>query len=78
MILKILLIGAVIAAVYFMFFKTKPEIKVTKKGAKKGSKKLDADEMVECATCGVYAEVEECILSNGKYYCSRECLAKAK
>jgi uncharacterized protein len=74
MILKILLIGAVIAAVYFMFFKTKPETKVTKKE----SKKLDADEMVECATCGVYAEVEECILSNGKYYCSRECLAKAK
>jgi uncharacterized protein len=78
MILKILLIGAVIAAVYFMFFKTKPEIKVTKKGSKKESKKLDADEMVECATCGVYAEVEECILSNGKYYCSRECLTKAK
>ncbi len=78
MILKILIIGAVIAAVYFLFFKTKPEAKVSKKSAKKESKKLDADEMVECATCGVYAEVEECILSNGKYYCSRECLAKAK
>jgi len=74
MILKILIIGAVIAAVYFLFFKTKPETKLTKKE----SKKADAEEMVECASCGVYAEVEECILSNGKYYCSRECLAKAK
>lgn len=78
MILKILIVGAVIAAVYFLFFKTKPEAKVAKKSAKKESKKLDAEEMVECTTCGVYAEIEECILSNGKYYCSRECLEKAK
>ena len=78
MILKILIIGAVIYGVYFLFFKTKPEVKSSKKSAKKESKKLDADEMVECATCGVYAEVDECILSNGKYYCCRECLEKAK
>ncbi len=78
MILKILIIGVVIYAVYFLFFKTKPEAKVAKKSAKKESKKVDAEEMVECATCGVYAEVEECLLSNAKYYCSRECLSKAK
>ncbi|WP_434581014.1 PP0621 family protein [Sulfurimonas sp. NW15] len=78
MILKILIIGAVIAAVYFLFFKTKPEAKVTKKNTKKDSAKPDADEMVECASCGVYAEIQECILSNGKYYCSRECLQKGK
>ncbi|HIP55032.1 MAG TPA: hypothetical protein EYH11_06125 [Sulfurimonas autotrophica] len=74
MILKIVIVGAVIAAIYFLFFKTKPEIKVTKKE----SKKSDADEMVECTTCGVYAEVQESILSNGKYYCCRECLMKEK
>jgi len=78
MILKILIISAVIYGVYLMFFKTKPEVKSSQKSAKKESKKLDADEMVECATCGVYAEVNECILSNGKYYCCRECLDKAK
>lgn len=78
MILKILIIGAVIYGVYLMFFKTRPEVKSSKKSEKKESKKLDADEMVECATCGVYAEVDECILSNGKYYCCRECLTKAK
>ncbi len=78
MILKLLIIVGVIAAVYFLFFKTKPEIKVSKKTSKKRTQNSDVEEMVECATCGVYAEVEECILSNGKYYCSRECLAKAK
>lgn len=78
MILKILIVAAVIAAVYFLFFKTKPEAKVAKKSAKKESKKTDVEDMIECSTCGVYAEIEECILSNGKYYCSRECLAKAK
>ena len=78
MILKILIIGAVIAAVYFLFFKAKPEAKVAKKKSKEESHKPDADEMVECASCGVYAEIQECILSNGKYYCSRECLAKVK
>ena len=74
MILKILIVAAVIAAVYIMFFKTKPETKVSKKE----SKKPDTNDMIECSTCGIYAEVEECILSNGKYYCSRECLSKAK
>lgn len=78
MILKLLIIGVVIYTVYFLFFKTKPEAKVSKKASQKSKKQTDADEMVECATCGVYAELEECILSNGKYYCSRECLAKAK
>ncbi|WP_457748688.1 PP0621 family protein [Sulfurimonas sp.] len=78
MILKILIIAAVIAAVYFLFFKTTPEAKVSKKTSKKSTKNIDADEMVECASCGVYAEIDECILSNGKYYCSHECLAKAK
>jgi len=78
MILKVLIIAAVIYAVYFLFFKTKTELTASKKRNKKGAEKLDADDMVECATCGVYAEVQECILSNGKYYCSRECLSKAK
>jgi len=78
MILKVLIIAVVIYAVYFLFFKTKPEIKVSKKRNKEESQTVDADEMVECATCGVYAQVKECILSNGKYYCSRECLTKAK
>ncbi len=77
MILKFLLIAAVIAAVYFMFFKTKTLTKSTDTKEPK-PKNPEVNDMIECATCGVYVEVKEAILSNGKYYCSRECLKKAK
>lgn len=78
MILKLLIIAGVIATVYFLFFKTKPEPKVTKKTTKEDTKTPEAEDMVECVVCGVYAEVHESILSNGQYYCSRECLKKGK
>jgi len=73
MILKILLIIAVIGIVYFMFIKQKPTIPTKDNG----HKKADADDMVECAECGVYTQLSESIVSNGKYYCSHECLHKA-
>ena len=76
MILKLLLIGAVIYIVYIMFFKQKSVVTATKKQKKEN--KPQADEMVECANCGVYTEISECILSNGKYYCSDECIIEAK
>ena len=72
MILKLLLIIAVISAVYFLFFKKKP-LQSTKESEKKN---LKADDMVECASCGIYASVDDSILSNGKYFCSAECLKK--
>jgi uncharacterized protein len=72
MILKLLLIIGVISIVYFMFIKKKPENISKTKSDKKESK--DADEMVECANCGVYAELDESFLSGSKYYCSKECL----
>jgi len=79
MILKFLLIAAVIAAVYFMFFKTKPTIKKsTNQEPERAPKNPEVNDMIECASCGVYVEVKEAILSNGKYYCSRECLKEAK
>lgn len=34
------------------------------------------EEMQECACCGVYVSVNESFLSNGKYFCSKECLQK--
>ena len=76
MILKVLLVVAVIGIVYFMFIKQKPS-KVSKKSSKKKDE-LAANDMVECTTCGVYSELSECILSGSKYYCSSECVAKAK
>ena len=32
------------------------------------------DEMVECPTCKTYVSKKEAIVSNGKFYCSKECL----
>jgi len=78
MILKLLLVGAVIYTVYIMFFKQK-SIKEPNK-AKTTKKKQDTqeiNEMIECATCGVYCELDEAILSGSKYYCSTECVDKA-
>jgi uncharacterized protein len=68
--IKWLVVIGVIVAVYFFFIKKKPQ--VSKNDKKQASN--DAQEMVECAKCGVYVEVKEAILSNGKYYCSNECL----
>jgi len=76
MILKIVLVIGVIALVYFMFFKSKP-LKKPETKRDKGSDEKPND-MVACATCEVYTEITECILSDGKYYCSTECIAKAK
>ena len=72
MIYKILLLIAVIAAVYFFFFKTKPVAK--KRDEKAETKKIEGDETVECVTCGTYVALDDAIISNGKYYCSQECL----
>jgi len=75
MILKFLLISAVIALVYIIFFKKK-----TLKTQQKSNRKNDAnqsDELVQCEVCDVYVDINEAILSNGKYYCSKECLKKA-
>ena len=75
MILKILLVLGVIGIVYFMFIKKKPTIAENKTSKKDDIK---ANDMVECSTCSVYTEVGESILSNAKYYCSKECVDKAK
>jgi len=73
MILKILLVIGVIGIIYFMFIKKKPTIT----SQDESPKKADANDMVECAECGVYTQLSESIMSNGKYYCSKECLQKA-
>jgi len=37
-------------------------------------KESDSDSLVECDTCHTYATVKDSIISNGKHYCSKECL----
>lgn len=68
MLIKFLIIVAIIIGVYIFFVKKKPLNKSTKD---KGQ--LSSNDMVECSSCGIYCEVTDAILSNGKYYCSKEC-----
>jgi len=77
MILKILLIVGLIAAIYFIFIKKKPQqVQETKDANKKDVPR--SNEMVECSTCKIYCSLDDVLLSNGKYYCSKECLEKLK
>jgi len=68
MIFKILTLGLVIFLVYIVFFKKNREEQINKKDNK------DIETMSECPTCGTFIAKDEAILSNGKYYCSKECL----
>ncbi|GGD33970.1 hypothetical protein GCM10012288_04940 [Malaciobacter pacificus] len=69
MVLKVLAIVVVLILVYIFFFKKSRESEIT------GNKKHEIeDELVECPTCKTYVSSKESILSNGKYYCSKECL----
>ena len=69
--MQYLVIAALIAVVYFFFIKKKP---ISKQESKEESSK--SNDMVECSACGIYCDVNESILSNGKYYCSSECVEK--
>jgi len=69
MIFKILAILAVLFLVYIVLFKKDREKEVNKKE----DEKIE-DIMVECPTCGTFVSKKEGILSNGKYFCSKECL----
>jgi len=69
MIVKLLVLAAVLYLVYTVFFKRRLNNK-----SKDSSEEVDT--MVECPTCKTYVARDDAILSNGKYYCSKECLAK--
>jgi uncharacterized protein len=69
MAIKLVVFLVLIFLVYILFFKKSREENI------KGDKyKNISDIMVECPTCSVYVSKSEAILSNGHYYCSKECL----
>lgn len=69
MILKILAIAVVLFLVYIVLFKKDREKNVTKKE----NDKIE-DVMVECPNCSTFVSKKEAILSNGHFFCSKECL----
>jgi uncharacterized protein len=68
--IKLLVVSVVLFLVYLVFFKKNREKNI------KDSNKHDqiTDTMIECPTCGVFTSKDDSILSNGKYFCSKECL----
>ena len=63
--IKLLLLGVVLYAIYFFFFKNG--------GISKKINKDDSETMVECAACETYMSGDETIIKDGKHYCSNEC-----
>ena len=70
MILKIILVAIALFLLYVFVFKKGREKEVAKKD------EAIVDEMIECSSCKVFVSKNEAILSDGKYFCSKECLAK--
>lgn len=66
MIIKILLLAAAIAAIYFLFFR-----KIATRTKK--NKKSSDETLVECEKCSTYTSSKEAIIKNGHFYCSKEC-----
>ncbi len=69
MVLKIVAVIVIIFLIYSLFFKKNREKELF---AKKNER--ITDEMMECPTCKTYVSQKEALLSNGKFYCSKECL----
>lgn len=78
--LKFLLLVGIIAVVYFIFIKKPSQLQKSNQDDRDAKKKDEpqSNEMVECSTCKIYCELDDALLSNGKYYCSKECLEKLK
>lgn len=71
MILKVVAVLVIIFLIYILFFKKNREKEIRRKQ----NEKIE-DEMMECPSCKIYVSQKEAILSNGKFYCSKECLSK--
>ncbi len=74
MILKWLIFGVIVYAVYILFFKEKNIASKDSKSFKKDDN--DSEEMVECCECGTFISSKEAFIKNGKFYCSKECMTK--
>ena len=69
MVVKIIALVAVIFVVYLVFFKKNREADIKDK-----KNEEIADTLVECPKCKTYVAKDDAILSNGRYFCSKECL----
>lgn len=68
-----IVVGVLIALVYFLYIKKKPSVS-EKAQAKKKKEKLNEDDMVECSVCGTYTTLNDALIRDAHYFCSDECL----
>ena len=74
--LKILLVIAVIAGIYFFFIKKSTPLTKERHDRKKDKSRDDDETLVACEVCSTYITTSEAIVSVGKFYCSTECRDK--
>ncbi len=76
MIFKLIILAAVIYGVYILFFREGNLIEKMKQNNTKNQKKDkgdDVDTVVECGKCGIYVSIDEAVIKDGVYFCSKEC-----
>jgi len=71
--MQYLVILGLITFIYFYYFKKKP---LPHEENHSKSSKPQSSDMVKCSSCEIYCEISESLLSQGKYYCSPECMEK--
>jgi uncharacterized protein len=69
MLIKFLVFLFLLFLVYILFFK-----KIRESNVKDDKYKDISNTMEQCPKCDLFISKDEAILSNGKYYCSSECL----
>ena len=69
MILKLIMIGVVLVAIYKFMGGS-----FTLPTQTKEKDDTEADALEECTTCGTYVTRKESIHLRGSYYCSKECM----
>jgi len=70
--IKLILLGAILYVIYVVFFKNKSTLFSSTE--EKREKDKDAQTVVECHECKTYVSVDEAMLVDGKYFCSKECV----
>ena len=68
--IKFLVVAIVLFVVYIIFFKKTREKRIRNKKNEEITETL-----VECPKCGTFTSKDDAVLSNGKYFCSEDCLS---
>lgn len=73
--IKLIVLGLIIYIIYIVFFKKSiPFSQENQVYKRRKEREKDAQTVVECKQCGTYVSLDEAILVDGKYFCSKECV----